>query len=296
MKSRSMKVIFARIRLLCLALLAVPLHVPAFAQSKTQTRLLISAELAKPGETVWAGLELKMPPHWHTYWRYQGDAGLPSAVAWSLPAGVSAGEIQWPLPKKNLLTAGDISFCTYIYEDRVVLLVPIKLEASLPSGPLKLSAALTWLECEDQGVCVPRKSVLNGNLAVGVASKPSVDGVLLEQWRARLPRTGAPAHATAQWEKMAPGNTRTVIIYWESADKQADFYPYEHQPSDVEGPTVSLPAPPGHLRLRKTLKKNEGEWPEKLAGILVGNSDSSNPTALEADLPLLAPTPGSGEK
>jgi hypothetical protein len=71
----------------------------------------------------------------------------------------------------------------------------------------------------------------------------------------------------------------------------ADFYSYEHQPSDVQGATEKLPAPPGHLRLRKTIKKYEGPWPEQLVGILVGKSDSANPASFEVTLPLPKPAP-----
>jgi hypothetical protein len=137
---------------------------------------------------------------------------------------------------------------------------------------------------------------LNASLTVGAASEPSADAALLEPWRARLPRTGAPARATAQWEDISSDAARTVIIDCETADKKADFYPYEHQPSDIEGPTVVLPAPPGHLRLRKTLKKYEGTWPEKLAGLLVGENGSETPAALDVNLPLLMPPPGPTEK
>jgi thiol:disulfide interchange protein DsbD len=274
-----------------LILLALLLHLPAFAQSKTQTRLLLSAQTAKPGETVWAGLELKMAPHWHTYWRYCGDAGLPTTITWTLPAGVSAGEINWPLPKKTLLTAGDISLCTYVYEDRVVLLVPIKLDAGISAGSLNLRANLAWLECADKGGCVPGQSELTANLTVGHADKPSPDAALIAKWRARLPQTGPAPLATARWESIGPDNTRTVVIDWESAASPADFYPYEHQPSDVEGKTEPLPAPPGHLRLRKVVKKYEGQWPGQLVGLLVGRSNSRNPAAVEANLPLSNPTP-----
>jgi DsbC/DsbD-like thiol-disulfide interchange protein len=217
----------------------------------------------------------------------------PPTVAWALSPGVRAGAINWPVPQKTILATGASSLCTYIYEDRVVLLVPIRLDARVGTGSLTLRAALTWLECEDNGLCVAGKSVVSGTLAVGGVSKSTADAELIKRWRARLPQTGAGTRAKARWESVAPGNTRTVIIDWQSADSAADFYPYEHQPSDVEGATERLPAPPGHLLLRKVVKKYEGQWPEQLVGILVGKSDSHNPTAVEVNLPLLKPTPAS---
>ena len=66
----------------------------------TQVTLLLSDDTAKPGDTVWAGVDLKMDPDWHTYWKNSGDAGLPTTIAWQLPSGVTAGDILWPLPEK----------------------------------------------------------------------------------------------------------------------------------------------------------------------------------------------------
>src|SRR5438046_9554872 len=70
------------------------------AATKTQARLILSAEAARPGETVTAGVLLKMPPGWHTYWRNSGDSGAPTKIDWQLPVGIKAGEIQWPVPEK----------------------------------------------------------------------------------------------------------------------------------------------------------------------------------------------------
>ena len=56
---------------------------------------------ATPGETLTVALRLKIVPEWHTYWRNPGDSGEPTALVWKLPAGWSAGEIQWPAPRRR---------------------------------------------------------------------------------------------------------------------------------------------------------------------------------------------------
>ena len=53
----------------------------------------------EPGKPVWVGLQLAHAPEWHTYWKNSGDSGLPTMLEWTLPAGVSAGDIAWPTPK-----------------------------------------------------------------------------------------------------------------------------------------------------------------------------------------------------
>src|SRR5262245_19414574 len=81
----------------------------------SQVRLVLSAETAQPGLTVWAGLELKMPLKWHTYWRNAGDSGIPTSIKWDLPHGIKAGELQWPLPEKLGDSQDEISLITYNY-------------------------------------------------------------------------------------------------------------------------------------------------------------------------------------
>ncbi|NBX22146.1 MAG: protein-disulfide reductase, partial [Betaproteobacteria bacterium] len=53
-----------------------------------------------PGKTLWLGLLLQHQPHWHTYWKNPGDSGLPTQLQWTLPAGLTAGDIAWPVPRK----------------------------------------------------------------------------------------------------------------------------------------------------------------------------------------------------
>src|SRR5262249_13683158 len=109
----------------------------------TQVKLILAADAAKPGDTVLAGIHMKMDPTWHTYWQNPGDAGQATSIQWNLPPGITAGEIQWPLPRK--LVTGPV--IDYGYEDEVVLLVPLKLSADLAPGSHELKAKVIWLEC-----------------------------------------------------------------------------------------------------------------------------------------------------
>ncbi|MGH7942479.1 MAG: protein-disulfide reductase DsbD domain-containing protein, partial [Limisphaerales bacterium] len=95
----------------------------------TQATLVLSDDMAKPGDIVWAGLDLKMDPGWHTYWKNPGEAGMPTTIAWQLPPGVTAGKIHWPIPEK--LPPSEVT--TYGYSDETMLLVPLKIGPALRS-------------------------------------------------------------------------------------------------------------------------------------------------------------------
>ena len=118
-----------------------------------------------------------MEPGWHTYWKNPGAAGMATKIEWQLPPGVTAGEIQWPLPEK--LPPAEVT--TYGYDDEVVLLVPLKLAANLKPGPLDLKAKVSWLECKDQ--CVPGSGNVEATLNVGDQTKTSAYALAtIELW------------------------------------------------------------------------------------------------------------------
>nr|WP_162570627.1 thioredoxin family protein [Variovorax sp. SRS16] len=111
-----------------------------------------------PGVPIWVGLQITHQPQWHTYWKNPGDSGLPTELAWSLPAGVSAGEIAWPVPKK--IPIGNLA--NYGYEGTVLLPVPLTVApdfkpplALTGGGELDVRLKASWLVCRQE--CVPEE-------------------------------------------------------------------------------------------------------------------------------------------
>src|SRR4051812_282605 len=88
------------IRIFCLLALALSVAAPRAEEPKHVRAELLAASGAVPGQTLQAGLHLKLDPHWHVYWKYPGDAGLPVSLAWPLPSGWTDEPIQWPVPDR----------------------------------------------------------------------------------------------------------------------------------------------------------------------------------------------------
>ena len=175
------------------------------AAHHTQAKLILSADTAKPGDTVWAGVDMKMEPDWHTYWKNPGAAGLATKIEWQLPSGVSAGEIQWPLPEKF----PPVEVTTYGYSNEVMLLVPLTLASNLPAGLLDLKANISWLECKD--VCIPASQTAEAKLNIGSETKTSANTAAIASWKQKVPMP-FDLSLTAWWEKPADGDTRPLII------------------------------------------------------------------------------------
>src|SRR5689334_18896678 len=96
-----------------------------------------------PGKPLWLGLKLEHIPHWHTYWKNAGDSGLPTNFSWTLPAGATARDIDWPTPKR--LPIGPL--LNYGYDGVVLLPVPVTL-ASPVGGTLHAKLEADWLVCK----------------------------------------------------------------------------------------------------------------------------------------------------
>lgn len=256
----------------------------------TQARLVLAVETARPGDTVLAGVQLQMDPGWHTYWRNPGASGMASKIAWQLPAGVTAGAIQWPVPEK----LPDEDLTTYIYTNEVVLLVPLKLAADLRPGPLDLKASVSWLECE--ALCVPGKASVQTTLNIGAETKPSQDAALIRAWQLKLPKSGDGLLARARWDHSAAANSRPLILEWNSATAatNADFFPDSSEDFEVQPATQIASAGPGTIRLSKEVRKLKGGWPRQISGLLVQQSGPAR-LAYEVSLPILYSTAVAGE-
>src|SRR2546423_1718783 len=156
-------------RLLSLALVSA--SVCAQAAPHSHLRLGLAAEKARPGDEVLAALYFKMEPGWHIFWKNSGQPTLPTVLKWNLPAGVSAGEIQWPLPKKHIDRYDSMVSTSYIYEDEVALLVPLQIASNAAAGTFQLSAKIDWQECEK--ICVSSSSEIQAKIEIGSETKAS---------------------------------------------------------------------------------------------------------------------------
>ena len=237
--------------------------------------LLLEVEEVRPGTTVTAAVRLQMPPGWHTYWRNPGEAGDPTKIKWTLPAGVTAGAIQWPVPEK--IFAQEIY--TYGYHGEEFLLVPLMLAPDLKPGPIALKARVDWLECEE--LCVLGDATVNATLLVGEVTKVSKDAAVIEAARKKLP--AAQVKYTAAWDGPAAGDKRPLLIEFATSEsaRQFDFFPHLSDGWAVEAKTEAS-VTDGKVLLRKFVKKSGGAWPTQLEGLIVEHDKERLVAANEA--------------
>lgn len=135
-------------------------------------------------QTIWLGLLLEHQEHWHTYWKNPGDSGLATELQWQLPAGWTAGDIEWPQPQR--IPVG--TMVNLGYEGRVLLPTPIHIAPQWRpplSGSVKIGLHARWLVCRQE--CIPQEGDFTLQLSTnGSTALHSAD---FEQAQATTPRT-----------------------------------------------------------------------------------------------------------
>jgi thiol:disulfide interchange protein DsbD len=244
----------------------------------TRAKLILSADTAKPGDTIWAGVDMKMDTAWHTYWKNPGAAGLATKIEWQLPPGVTAGEIRWPLPEKF----PPVEVTTYGYSNEVMLLVPLTLASNLPAGSIDLKANVSWLECKD--VCVPASQSVEAKLNIGPENIASADASRIDSWKSKVPMPLPPGsnwNPVAWWEKSTNGDIRSILIDCHLITfpqplfvDSADFLPDASDQFEVQAASEMLKAVNDKFNgfngftLRKFVKRYSGDWPKEISGIV----------------------------
>lgn len=182
-----------------LGLLAAAWAAPAGASDTVRTDEVRAQLIAHApdglasGRPLWLGLKLEHAPHWHTYWKNPGDSGLPTTLTWTLPAGVQAGEIDWPTPER--LPFGPL--INYGYENTVVLPVPVQVDAAWSASHLDVVLQADWLVCKTE--CIPQSGDFRLSLPADGRPLLAHASDFEAAWAAR-PAQWAGARATARVE------------------------------------------------------------------------------------------------
>ena len=140
-------------------------------------RLLDGGPDDRSGRTFKAGVEIRLDPHFKTYWRTPGDSGIPPVFEWSQSQNVANVEVLWPAPYRFEDTAG----ASIGYKDRVVF--PIKVTAADPKRPVVLVLQLDYAVCEK--ICIPVKG--EARLTLASAGLSTHNSMAVADAEARVP-------------------------------------------------------------------------------------------------------------
>ncbi len=172
-----------------------------------------------PGGSVQAGLVLTLEQGWHVYWINAGDAGEAPAIKWTLPTGITAGAMQFPIPER--LPLGPLM--DFGYEDTAAFPITLTAASSTKPGRLHLEALVTWVVCRE--VCVPGKAKMGLDLDVipGAPAAPAAKGAIGEAL------TLLPKPLPAKDHVAVTGGKQDFVFTLTTRQKEddAEFYPFD---------------------------------------------------------------------
>lgn len=142
----------------------------AAAGAKSVASLLSEQKSVAPGSTFTVALKLEHPAEWHSYYKNSGGVELPPAIEWTLPAGTTAGPIQWPVPEVKDGFFGK----SFVYSNSPVFLIDLTAPTTLKAGEtLTLTAAATWQICKES--CISEEGTFTLTLPVATTAEKDTD-------------------------------------------------------------------------------------------------------------------------
>ena len=261
-----------------------------------------------PGKTVWVGLQLRHQPDWHTYWKNSGDSGLATRLSWTLPAGVLAGDIAWPLPVK--IPIGNLA--NYGYENTVLLPVPLTItpdfKPSLVNPELAIKLQASWLVCKLE--CVPQdgefvlRIPVKGSTAIhgaafdaALKAQPQAlkeaGSIAIEGQTLKVSVAGLPVGLQGKNLDFFPETPEIIETAarwkqsWQGEVWTAEVPLSPHRSASPELMPLVLAGKMGNERLGFiTQAKVSGIWPAMVPLSLSGAATSSPPISVSSNLPV----------
>ena len=246
---------------LALGLLAAVSWATPVTAPHVRVELLTETTSLRPGHDLPVGVRFTLDEGWHVYWRNPGDSGEAPSVAWTLPPGFVAGEIEWPQPERIMVGP----LVNFGYDGSVLLpatiLVPRELRAETP---VELRALVKWLVC-DAEECIPGSATLGVTLPTGPGAPGPAAG-LFAATRARLPVTPPPDWALST-STSPTAITLAVRGHGIPADVAPRFFPFGREVVEHAAPQTVQREADG-FRLVLAPWSGATAAPDALAGLL----------------------------
>jgi DsbC/DsbD-like thiol-disulfide interchange protein len=203
---------------------------PWDGDARSAVRLIAGSAIDSAGAPIRAGVEIRLKPSWHTYWRYPGDAGVPPRFDFTQSENVAAVSVLWPAPRR-IAEQGSMVLG---YTDNVIL--PLAVLPKDDSKAVVLHLKLDYAICEK--LCVPMQAT--AQLVLPPAPIPA--NAALAAAHARVPKQRAVgagptlAIASVQRDDTSP-RPRVLVDIAAPPGTQVELF--------VEGPSPhwALPVP-----------------------------------------------------
>ena len=161
---------------------------PWAKETYSQVRLVSGAVQEQGASRGLAGVQIRLDPGWHTYWRSPGDSGVPPQFDWSGSKNLKQAQVLYPAPHRF----ADANGSAIGYEDEVVF--PVKITPERPDELVELKLNVAYGLCGT--LCIPNEASLSLDLPPQVAARQTQD-LLLERFVGLVPKPVAQGELPA---------------------------------------------------------------------------------------------------
>jgi len=199
---------------------------PWVEDSNSALRLIAGASKSS-AESLQAGIEIRMQPGWHTYWRYPGDSGVPPRFVFSGSDNVATVKVLYPVPHAFTDEAGT----TIGYKNDVIF--PLRVFPRDESKPVTLRLKADYAVCAK--LCMP----VEASAQLTLDRTGGADDSALAAAEAQVPRLVSAAEAGLTAHRVNDDKRKPLVF--------VDLAAPAGEPVElfVEGPTAewALPIP-----------------------------------------------------
>ena len=192
-----------------------------------EVRVAVAATNFSQDQNDYLVVKYKNAPHWHTYWKNPGDAGIPISIKISADGQeIKALPTEYPTPRKYLEKGGLLGY-GFEGEYAFFFLLTESLKNQLEGKNLEISSE--WLVCKH--LCVPGQQKVSGSFSNGrftQSSKPlfNLSDAKIKELFDNIPRKASwPENFNISLVKGT--QEKTLYLYYElsnsSPDKLQDF-------------------------------------------------------------------------
>lgn len=196
-----------------------------------------SLQLLKHQGKDYFALSYRNSPHWHTYWKNPGDAGLPTEIK---PKGFEIKELAWPVPTRYV-EKGDI--LAYGYSGDYTRFFEI-----VGDVPETIELSSNWLVCRH--ICIPGKVDIKAAFQGGLLTNSTAKDFIINDDELRLRFASLPEKAP--WPetldivlKKGEEDNTLVAFYNQTNPAKKDLFhnlglltPYRQEIIDIQRETL----------------------------------------------------------
>ena len=199
--------------------------------TKSAVRLIAGAnEKDAKSAPLRAGIEIKMEPGWHTYWRYPGDSGVPPRFSFAGSDNIKAATVRFPAP----VLFSDGGGQSIGYSDSVIF--PVAIVPIDPAKPVIARLKIEYAVCEK--LCVPAE----GKAELPIGAAPSTQDTALKDAEARVPKK-ADAAALGLSLRRVNNAAKPLVAVDLNAASDAPMRIFAEGPSPEWALPIPKPAP-----------------------------------------------------